>query len=93
MDSDYFLVNYNGSVTFTSFNGNNFVNYSSVDGWSLFYYYVDRYIIVGHLKEKKLSAVGVKTLQITVDTNATNNPLEIKEKLFEIKITNVSFLK
>ena len=81
-DTEYFLINYNGSVSFVGLSSVNFLINSSDNSWSVLYYCNNctQYQNVGYLQGKTRFPVGLQSL-----FNGQNG-----EKV-EIKVTYVSF--
>jgi hypothetical protein len=82
LETDYFLVNYNGQVTFLGQEGLNYIQYFSDQKYSILYFNYSEYVHIGYLHGKTIFPIGLQTL--TLYNNGES---------FQVKITDVSKLK
>ncbi len=81
LESNYFLVNFNGQLAFASWNGQNFLFYSSESKWSAHLFNLSKYVHVGYMYGKTIFPIGLQNF-------ALNNRWEY----LQVKITDVSDL-
>jgi hypothetical protein len=78
LESNYFLVNYNGDVAFASLNMRSFLVYSSDKSWTVRQYKYTNYEGIGDLRGKLGFPVGLQTLAL------------YNKNEYQVKLTNVS---